>query len=575
MAVGPPALSRLPGRVLVPALAQAIRRQAVREWTGTPMHRWLLARPRPEGLAARPKDPRPTNPEAGRRLLEGRFVFGGATLEAGVRGDPWDRPSPSRRFAAQLHRFDWMGDLLATGQAGAAEGLRLTLDWSRVFGRWNGFSWAPDVLERRTYNLACAAHRICVGASDAEIAVIAQDLARQGRQLLSEVEGPARAAERAVAVALAGTALAGEAGEQLIDRGLVRLERALHQTVLPDGGHATRCPRAALELLLDLQTMDEALVQRGVAPPDEMMRAMDRLTGAVRFFTLADGCLPDLQGAEATSRAYVAAARASEEGAPRPPSSRNGFQRLDGGNLQDFADAAPPAQGPWSVGACAQPLAIEVLAAGRRMIVACAWSPEANGPQALRLADAGSTVCVGDATCGEPLRGFRSMALGPRLLDAYRDVTAQRHQAQGSLWLELSHDGWVPRFGLRHERRLFLDLAADELRGEDRLAPVAGVVEVAEGRRLVPFMVRFHVHPTVRASLARDGKSVLLRGQGDETGWWLRNDAQEVTLETSVYFQDGLPRRTQQVVMRGNVRLDAGARIRWKLAAAEAWPPPQ
>ncbi|MDP3635382.1 MAG: heparinase, partial [Phenylobacterium sp.] len=271
MAGGLPALSRLPGRVFLLALAQALQRQARREWAGNPLHRWMLARPRPEGLAASPRNPRPVNPEAGRRILDGRFVFGGATLETGTRGDPWDRPSPTRRFAAVLHRFDWMPDLLATGEAGAAEGLRLTLDWSRVFGRWNGFSWAPEVLERRTFNLACAATTLCARASDAEIALITLDLARQARHLLDIEEGPVRAAERAVAATLAGTVLSGEAGEKLIDRGLVRLERALAVTVQPDGGHASRSARAALELLLDLQALDEALVQRGIAAPDEMM----------------------------------------------------------------------------------------------------------------------------------------------------------------------------------------------------------------------------------------------------------------------------------------------------------------
>ncbi len=62
---------------------------------------------------------------------------------------------------------------------------------------------------------------------------------------------------------------------------------------------------------------------------------------------------------------------------------------------------------------------------------------------------------------------------------------------------------------------------------------------------------------------------MLLRAEGDETGWWLRNDAREVAIEASVFYQDGLPRRTQQVVMRGQARLDAGARVRWKIAAAE------
>ena len=574
MADGLAALTRLPGGLFALALAEGARKQLRREWTGSPMHRWRIARPRPHGLAARPRDPRPPNLEIGRQILAGRFEFGGVALETGTRGDPWDRPSPSRKFAQVLHGLDWMSDLLACGSVGATEGLRLTLDWSRVFGRWNSFSWSPEILERRVFNLACAAHVICATASDVERDQVAQDLAPQARCLLGDLEPPTHAAERALAVALAGAALAGEAGEQLIDRGLVRLEQALPHTVQADGGHASRCPAAALELLFDLQTLDEALVQRGVAGPDEMMRAMDRLAGAVRFFTLADGGLPGLQGGEARSRAYVAAARASEGETGRPPAGRNGFQRLESRSLQVVADAAAPAEGPWSLTACAQPLALEILAKGKRMIGACAWSPDALGPQALRLADAASTLSLADGTCGEPVRGLLAAALGPRLAGAYAAVEHRRQETDGGVWLELSHEGWAKAFRLRHERRLFLDLAADELRGEDRLTPI-GDTAAAEGqRRFFPYAVRFQIHPDVRASLARDGKSVLLRAEGDETGWWLRNDAQEVAIETSVHFEDGQPRRCHQVVLRGHARADAGARLRWKLAAAEAWPPP-
>jgi hypothetical protein len=49
----------------------------------------------------------------------------------------------------------------------------------------------------------------------------------------------------------------------------------------------------------------------------------------------------------------------------------------------------------------------------------------------------------------------------------------------------------------------------------------------------------------------------------------LRNDAGEVSVEAAVHLQDGRPRRTEAVVMRGRVRADRGGRIRWKLASAE------
>lgn len=577
MAAAPDTGLTLPGQTTALALVQGVSRQLSREWLNSSIHRAMIAKPLARGLAISPSDLRPADAEAGRRMMEGTFTFAGATLSVGPGGDPWDRPSPTRRFALHLHRFGWMRDLLAAGEAAPAEALRLTLDWRRLFGRWNRFAWDPEVLERRVFNLACSAKTICEGASDAETGFVAQDLARQARFLLASIDGPVRAAEQSAVAALAGATLMGEAGEKLASAALARLGRALPRTVTADGGHASRSPEAALELLYDLQTLDAALVERGIAAPGEMMRAIDRLSGAVWFFTLADGSLPAFQGGEEKRKKYVAAARAGEDDADRQiPATRNGYQRLDGKTLQVIADAAAPATGPWSVTACAQPLAIEVLAGGRRLISNCGWSPDAAGPQALRLIDAASTASLGDQPCGEPLRGFRASALGPRLTGGYTQVEAKRQTAEGALWLELAHDGWVRRFGLRHRRRLFLDVATDELRGEDRFSPLTTNSPAGDKtRRFLPFTVCFHLHPTVRASIARDKKSVLLKAEGDDTGWWLRNDAVEVAIETSVHFQDGQARRAQQIVLRGQARMDVGARVRWKLAQADAWPPPR
>ena len=558
-------LSRLPGRNAAVALAVAARRRLGQEWAG--LTRWTLAWPRPEGLAAAPRDVRPADAETGRRILAGAFVFAGGGITPGPRGDPFDRPSPDRRFAIALHRMGWLHDLVSLGPPGAEEGLRLFLEWRRSFGRYNAFAWGPEVLERRVFNLACAAKPLSARASDAEIAILASDLARHARALLRSSEGPARAAERACAAAVAAAALAGRAGDRLLTRALRGLVRALPLSVEPDGGHASRNPQAALELLFDLTTLDDALVQRGIAAPDEVMRAIDRLGGAVRFFTLADGRLAAFQGGEELRGGYVAAARAQEEAEDRAiPAARNGYHRLEARSLQVMADGAPAPAGAWSVTACAQPLAIEVLAGARRMIVGGGWSPDAQGPQAMRLVDAASTASVGEAACGEPLRGFPAKVLGPRLTGGAKLVEARRFEAEGALWLELAHDGWVSQFGLRHERRLYIDIEADELRGEDRLAP-AGKVAGPNGRKFVPFTVRFHLHPEVNALIARDRKSVLLKPEGQEQGWWLRNDAIDVALEPSLHYQDGAARRSQQIVLRGQARLDSGAAIRWKLSS--------
>lgn len=567
-------------RSLPEALGQAALRRLKGEFHGGGIYRWWVRRKPVAGVGAAPRDYRPADPDAGRRILAGAFVFSGATLAFGPRGDPWDRATPGRQFAVALHRFNWIRDLLAAGPDGAAEALRLVLEWRRVFGGWNRFVWNPETLERRVFNLACALPPLMARASEAEQVVILDSLRLQARTLLDASQGTARSAEGAGAAAVAAAALGGEVGKALLESALLKLGPALDATVAADGGHATRSPEAALELLFDLRTLDEALSQLGHEAPVEMSRAIARLASAVRFFTLADGRLPTFHGGETLSAAYVAAARADDEAhEDEAVVSANGFHRLQGRAVQVIADGAPPAQGAWSEAACGQPLAIEVLADGRRLITNVGWSPRASGPQALRIIEGGSTAALADAACGHPLNGFLARTLGPRLVDGAASVQSDRQESPEAVWLELIHDGYAGRLGLRHERRLYLDPVADELRGEDKFVAARESLGGAAGRRFIPFVVRFHLAPDVSAMISQDRRSVLLKADGVDHGWQLRSDATDIAIEPSSHYEDGEPRRNQQIVLRGQARADEGGRVRWKLLPAtphvDAAPPPE
>jgi len=551
------------------AVGVAFRRQVAREWRGSPPHLSGLERPPAEGWAAGPRDARPADPVMAAAIIGGVFPLAGETLAVPAGADPWSRPSPSLRFALALHRFGWLPSLMSVGEAGNGEALRLTLAWTQVFGRWNRFSWESDVLERRVFNLACAGRAMTAQASQAERLGLAQSLARQARHLLQLAKAPPRAAERLAVAAVAGAALAGVAGERLLKESLRRLNAALDETVRPDGGHASRSPQAGLELLFDLLALEDGLNQRGAAPPDAVSRAIDRLSAALRVLTLSDGRLAALQGGETSSTDRVAAAGAQgstneAEAAPAADAaSRAGYQRLSGTGLEVMVDAGAPADAAWSLAACGQPMAIEVVCGRDRLITSSAWSPEAAAPQALRMASAASTVTIGLGHVGAPLGGLAGRLLGPRLVGGVKAISCSRRETEAGVWVDMAHDGWVKQAGLTHERRLFLDKTAHELRGEDRFVP-AGAARPAS----LPIAIYFHLHPDVTALLARDQRSVLLRGLST-IGWWLRNDAGEVTVEASVHLQDGLPRRAEMVVLRARLRADRGGRVRWKLALAD------
>jgi len=272
----------------------------------------------------------------------------------------------------------------------------------------------------------------------------------------------------------------------------------------------------------------------------------------------------------AVEEIWLDAARAHDEDDPGPVEGMGpgGYARVHTPLLTLIADAAPPATGPWSGTACAQTGAMEIICGRDRIVTNCGWTPRAHERQAMRLTPAGSTLCLGDGAMAQPLTGWKADLLGTRLVGPTIHVDAQHRAAEGAVWLEIEHDGWAPRFGLKHQRRLYLDQRLDELRAEERLYPCDGHKDAARPLA-APYAVRFHLEPGVQASLARDKRSILLRGASGR-GWWFRSDAPDVDIEPSVHVADGLTRRSLQLVLRGSARTDAETRIRWKMSPAGA-----
>ena len=555
------------GLIWLRAGARLTVRQLAAEVFGAPGYGWTLSLPKADGFACSPRDFRPADPAVGRSAASGRYVIAGSVVDVGSTGDIWDRPCPSRRFAVELHRFVWLPDLMATGDRAPRDALKLILAWAEIFGRWNAFSWGREVLPRRIFNMACFGRRIAASASESDRRQLADLLARQARQLSRLSRDHAHAAEEATALAVAGAALSGPAGSALLSKGLGRLKRALPRTVLADGCHASRNPEAGLDLLFDLLTLDDALLQIGHEAPPELGRAIDRLTAGLRTLTLPDGRLAVFQGGEASSPARVAAARAHDDtGAPAGAErlTAGGYERLDGQMMHIMLDAGAPATGAYSQTACAQPGAIEVVCGRDRLITNAGWSERAADRQGFRLTPAASTLSLGDGSTGQPLTGRLERVLGSRLETPPMHVSVRREVGEGAVLVETGHDGWVPAYGLRHERRLYLDCRLDEVRGEERLSPKSEVEALA-----APYAVRFHLQPGATASLARDRRSVIIRGETGR-GWFFRSDAADVAIEPSACFENGLTRRTVQIVLRGSARTDAETRIRWKLEPAGA-----
>ena len=117
--------------------------------------------------------------------------------------------------------------------------------------------------------------------------------------------------------------------------------------------------------------------------------------------------------------------------------------------------------------------------------------------------------------------------------------------------LTTSHDGYLARFGVIHRRVLMVAHDGTRLDGEDTLSP-------APGGRIkgndTDYALRFHLHPSVKASRLSDARGVMLVLPNRDV-WTFEALDDKVDLEDSVFLagNDG-PRRTAQIVIRQDSR---------------------
>ena|ERR1700722_13701715 len=152
----------------------------------------------------------------------------------------------------------------------------------------------------------------------------------------------------------------------------------------------------------------------------------------------------------------------------------------------------------------------------------------------------------------ELTRSAASAKAGRPTSAAWSYGSVQRQEANGAHWLEATHDGWGKPFGAIHRRRLYLSESGEDIRGEDMI----------EAESPQPYTLRFHLHPSVQASLQQDGAAVLMRLRSGG-GWILRADAIRLSLDESIYLGSGELRKTEQVVLTG--REGGPQQVKWAI----------
>jgi uncharacterized heparinase superfamily protein len=541
--------------------------------------RWLLASPlyaltlshrRPRSFFAVAPDTWPGDGVQGRHLLAGEFAAHGLVGRVTPASDdpPWRRPSASPLWLDALNGFGWLRDLRDCGEAGSgALAVRLIDDWTNREWRWSPQTWRRDLLARRI--VAWIRHYDWLAASaDPGFATrFVNALARQ-RTHLRRAARAGLAGHEAVSVlkAMVYADLAflrdGKHYEKGLAQSLGRLARFVKRYVLHDGVIAERAPHLQLAVLRDLLDVRAALASAEKQAPAELIAAIDRMAPMLRFFRHGDGGLALFNGAWEGDRSLidlVLARSGSNQAAPQL-ALVSGFQRMSAGTSLVIADAGSPPGRGMDGSAHAGTLSFEMSAAHERLIVNCGTFPGAprEWRHFMRYTAAHSTAVVDDTNSTEITdHGALEYRAGNVLIDRAED--------QGAQWLDMSHDGYRSLFGIIHRRRLWLSPDGGDLRGEDMFAGYEGRPITHPDRR---FIIRFHLHPSVKATLAQSGQAVLMRLPSGR-GWRLRASGAGIGLAESIYLgEEGRQRRTEQIVLVGQVPVE-GAAVKWALTRME------
>jgi uncharacterized heparinase superfamily protein len=142
-------------------------------------------------------------------------------------------------------------------------------------------------------------------------------------------------------------------------------------------------------------------------------------------------------------------------------------------------------------------------------------------------------------------------------------VELSREDMAGTSKAEASHDGYVRRFGLVHQRAFTLSADGRQLQGQDSLIP--------QGRRrraqALPFAVRFHLAPNVEVTTTADGQGALLRVRGGPA-WQFRCKGGALSIEDSLWIDGSArPNGSLQLVIAGETSRE-GTSVSWVLRRA-------
>tara|TARA_Y100000741_G_C17803830_1_gene375214 strand:- start:5 stop:451 length:447 start_codon:yes stop_codon:yes gene_type:complete len=93
--------------------------------------------------------------------------------------------------------------------------------------------------------------------------------------------------------------------------------------------------------------------------------------------------------------------------------------------------------------------------------------------------------------------------------------------------ISASHNGYIKKYGIVHERKIEFFLNENRFKGQDKLLK-------KKNFKSSNFEIRFHLEPGVKIMKTLDEKSILIDIENE--GWKFTSKGHKINIETGLYF---------------------------------------
>jgi uncharacterized heparinase superfamily protein len=506
--------------------------------------------------------------ELGKDIYRGCFRIAGVEIDC--HGSVlFDRTGVDEHWQEILHGFAWLEHLRAADrELGRVHARALISDWIGRKHKRNSTALASSVTARRLLSWIHHLPFYLAGSGDGFSRLLFRSMARQIRELQYRMVFHRRSDARLpMMLALCHCSVGLRGLEDFRTQNFVALAELLDRSLYADGGHVSRSPADLAGLLLDLLPLRKTCEEARIPLPAKLHAAIERMLPMLRFFTHGDGGIAMFQGCGDTLADSCRAIFSADPVAGRPVThaSHSGYVRLAAGAITAIADAGLPAPDAVNRRAALSPLAFEFSDGSHRVVINCG-SPQFASRDAIaaaRLPEAHSTATlnVPSATSSRSIAKWLRR-LGTISGPAPGRVEARIETSPVGVLFEGRHDAYLASSGYVHSRSLFLSAKGNDMRGEDHFQ-----FRGSRNREDIPFTIRFHLHPAVKATMSKDRKSVMLL-LPCRAGWRFSARGAKLGLEDSICFgREGRHRSTLQIVLRGFA--GRPARVHWAFKRIE------